>query len=541
MPTGRRSVDALESCTQELGALCGGLDAQQFKDECDEDVSEQDTLASLEEMAGECAALLACFEAEENRSGELVDDEEVTNAENSNNEKNHQLPQEEEPDESGPLKAGLAHELDSFADELNEFLVCWKESNTEESATNINVYLCPSEGRSSEEEMPKNEEIVDAIDPPVTSNAATDNSVIIGEADEENLLENIVEEMSKQKWQSCTDDESKVNKEAPAASTNIPDAHLTNDEAHTANLANTTEVISERTKNAIALHVKRMELQKKQRFGAPSKLWLSQTTNEKDQQIPTEQNHSPGVRVPWSKFQRSSFQQHITRQMFARRRVKQLRDAQRLVETARLKGSKRRRPKINYHKASKPSAQNASYLGQFKPCTVHFVASSECEPKCLCAVYLYGLRRLGTTYITFSSLAQLEHRVRSRFAIDHVVSIYREVTELVFPESALRYCNSRKRHVKRLKRVSTLEQLNDGDTLCVTQNAYDDMDILCDWIKQRQRIVHDFQYTVQQCPTDVSSDFTDERTIPSKPKVSNKPQLWDSNGRSIGVQAKQMG
>ncbi|KAI9987928.1 hypothetical protein PInf_024183 [Phytophthora infestans] len=298
MPTGRRSVDlagALESCTQELGALCGGLDAQQFKDECDEDVSEQDTLASLEEMAGECAALLACFEAEENRSGELVDDEEVTNAENSNNEKNHQLPQEEEPDESGPLKAGLAHELDSFADELNEFLVCWKESNTEESATNINVYLCPSEGRSSEEEMPKNEEIVDAIDPPVTSNAATDNSVIIGEADEENLLENIVEEMSKQKWQSCTDDESKVNKEAPAASTNIPDAHLTNDEAHTANLANTTEVISERTKNAIALHVKRMELQKKQRFGAPSKLWLSQTTIEKDQQIPTEQNHSPAA------------------------------------------------------------------------------------------------------------------------------------------------------------------------------------------------------------------------------------------------------
>ncbi|EEY61985.1 uncharacterized protein PITG_13967 [Phytophthora infestans T30-4] len=135
--------------------------------------------------------------------------------------------------------------------------------------------------------------------------------------------------------------------------------------------------------------------------------------------------------------------------MIARRRVKQLRDAQRL-------------------------------------------------PKYLCAVYLYGLRRLGTTYITFSSLAQLEHRVRSRFAIDHVVSIYRE----------------------RLKRVSTLEQLNDGDTLCVTQNAYDDMDILCDWIKQRQRIVHDFQYT---------------------PKVSNKPQLWDSNGRSIGVQAKQMG
>ncbi|EGZ17587.1 hypothetical protein PHYSODRAFT_500491, partial [Phytophthora sojae] len=117
------------------------------------------------------------------------------------------------------------------------------------------------------------------------------------------------------------------------------------------------------------------------------------------------------------------------------------------------------------------------------------------DPRYLCSVYLYGLRRLGTTFITFSSLAKLEQRVRARFGIHEVVSIYRE----------------------RLQRVSSLEHVNDGDTLCITQNAYDDMTILCDWMKKRQQVLHGFQH---QAPR------------------SSSPQLWDSNGRSIGVKTQ---
>ncbi|KAE9032135.1 hypothetical protein PR003_g9393 [Phytophthora rubi] len=59
-------VGVLESYTRELGVLCGGLEQQQLQDE-DEELIEvgADTLASLEEMTGECATLLACLEAGE--------------------------------------------------------------------------------------------------------------------------------------------------------------------------------------------------------------------------------------------------------------------------------------------------------------------------------------------------------------------------------------------------------------------------------------------------------------------------------------------
>ncbi|RLN53985.1 hypothetical protein BBJ28_00005706 [Nothophytophthora sp. Chile5] len=57
-------VDVLERCMQELGALCGGLEAQQLDCDANEDgEGAADPLASLEEMAIECKALLACLEA----------------------------------------------------------------------------------------------------------------------------------------------------------------------------------------------------------------------------------------------------------------------------------------------------------------------------------------------------------------------------------------------------------------------------------------------------------------------------------------------
>ncbi|KAG3188064.1 hypothetical protein PC128_g12358 [Phytophthora cactorum] len=551
-------VNALESCTRELGALCGGLEVQQLQDDCenpDEDVDVgSDTLASLEEVASECAALLACLEAGEIGSDEEVEDEGMNSAvTDSNHEKDQQQPQEEESDVPFHLEAGLAHELDSFADELNEFLARLRVPTTEENTVGVKASTAPfiidTVKLPDEEVKPcctDNEENSNASVAPVATgiaaaikqgNVPTDNydgNVAVVGADEANLffIENTVDETDEHKWQNCTENEE--NPSASAAGVDINAGRVAAADNDRADSSRKNEVFSERTKKAITLHVKRLALQKQRRCRSGNRVWFS----TKQQEAP-EQERVQGVKVAWPSFQSSSFQQHIMRQQFARRRVKKIKDAQRLVEAARLKGSK----PISYHSKRndhKSSKQSATYLDRFKPSCVHFEAPNVSEPRYLCAVYLYDLRRLGTTYITFSSLSQLAQRVRARFAIEEVVTIYREVTELVFPQSDSMYRNNRKRHVKRQQRVSTLEQINDGDTLCVTQNAYDDMTILCDWIKQRQRIVHDFQYEVRQPRTDVSLAFTDENSIPSKPKVNNKPKLWDSNGRSIGVQAKEI-
>ncbi|ETP28763.1 hypothetical protein F442_21992, partial [Phytophthora nicotianae P10297] len=510
MPTralrsGEDLVSALESCTRELGGLCFGLELHQLQDERedpDEDVGvEQDTLASLEEMTSECYALLARLEAEGNGADEKVDGGALSStAAFSNQENNQQQIQGEEPNDPYHLEAGLTHELDSFAGELNNLLASLRVPSTEGNATGVETFSAPLSvdtvklpGEESKSSCTDNEESTNTGNAPVTASVATRINVEngdAGKADEANVAE--------RKKQRCTDNEENTNIETPVAATAGDDTNVESVsvlDANAAHLTRKNEVFSERTKKAIALHVKRLMLQKQR-------------------ETQTEQERVAGVKIPWSRFQSSSFHQHIMRQKFARRRVKQIQDAQRLVEAARLKGSKPisyRRSKRNEAK-EKVSAKSATYLDKFKPSCVHIVTPNEYEPRYLCAVYLYGLRRLGTTYITFSSLDQLEQRVRSRFDINEVVSAYREVTEVVMPASE--YYNKRKRHVKRLQRISSLEQINDGDTLCVTQSAYDDMTILCDWIKQRQRIVHDFHYKVHHPTTAESSEYIEQRSIP---------------------------
>ncbi|KAL3666924.1 hypothetical protein V7S43_007871 [Phytophthora oleae] len=449
---------ALESYTRELGALCRGLELEQHEaedDDLDEDVCVGlDTLSSLEEITGECAALLACLEAEEHSSDEEDECPEV--------EDNQKQPVKELTELPRP-ETELAHELDSFADELNEFLSCLGE------ADKVETYSPPQATQPGEEKL-QNEEDSSASAAPVVS-------TIAGEAD--------------------GSDEAGLN-----------------------------EVFSERTKKAITLHIKRLALQTQHRNGSR----LEVPTYPKDVEAPTQQDPLSGGRVVWSRFQSSSFKQHIFRQKFARRRLQQIKETQRLVESARLKGPK---PK-DLNKSSNQATPRPTYLSQFK----NPVPSSDYEPRYLCAVYLYGHRRLGTTYITFSSLSQLEKRIRARFSIEQVAGIYREVTEIL-PDSTRRRSN-KLRAVKRLKRISTLENVTDSDTLCVTQNAYDDMTILCDWIKQRQCLVHNFEFKVRQAPSDASSDFTHNGPTPpnSKINMTTKPQLWDSNGRSIGVNAQ---
>lgn len=295
------------------------------------------------------------------------------------------------------------------------------------------------------------------------------------------------------------------------------------------------EVFSKRTKKAVAQHVQRLAL-RKQRRGSSGKQAILDYTRQL--RAGAKEERAAGARVTWSKFQSTSFQQHITRQKFARRRVQQIQEAQRLVESARLRGGIGA-PHHRSSKSGKPkSDKQATYLDQFKPTSV---PPSEFDPRYLCSVYLYGLRRLGTTFITFSSLAKLEQRVRARFGIHEVVSIYREVTELILPENASSLHRSKRHRLKRLQRVSSLEHVNDGDTLCITQNAYDDMTILCDWMKKRQQVLHGFQHQAPRSSSVISTTASKEVPPPKpNPRISAaaKPQLWDSNGRSIGVKTQ---
>lgn len=277
---------------------------------------------------------------------------------------------------------------------------------------------------------------------------------------------------------------------------------------------------NERANKAIAMHVKR---QKQLRCKTGNR--VSFLSN--DQAVPIDQNRAFGIKVT---FQSKSYQQHITRQRLARWKVKQRQDAQRLAEVARLTGSKPSSSclsKTNSGRLAGQSTQITSYSSQFKSSSVQSI-SCAIGFRYLCAVYLYGRRSLGTTFISFDSLVQLEQRIQAKFAIDKVTNIYRELT------------GQCKRHANRFQRILTLESLNDGDTLCVTQSSYDDMMLLCDWIKQRQRVNYNYQVKARPPATKMSLKIAKK----SKQKCSkvfkgagNMPQVWDSNGRSIGIDA----
>ncbi|CEG45412.1 uncharacterized protein PHALS_01710 [Plasmopara halstedii] len=235
-----------------------------------------------------------------------------------------------------------------------------------------------------------------------------------------------------------------------------------------------------------------------------------------------------------------SYQQHIVRQKLARRKMKQIQDALSLVESTRFKGSKpfsSRRMKKDTGISTKLPARSKTYLSQYKPNSSH---PTKCvhEPQFLCAVYLHGFRRLKTTFVSFKSFAQLKQCVRAKFGINEVASIYREVTKAI---TTVSQGNNRKRYVRHLKRIMSLECLTDGDTLCVTQNAYEDMMIQSALIKQQQRVADKFEHKPQQLSTNVPTACSNKdknqsaQILKTSNNIRNRPQVWDSNGRSIGV------
>ncbi|KAL7684517.1 hypothetical protein Plhal304r1_c035g0108781 [Plasmopara halstedii] len=456
-------VDRLKSYTQELSLLCGRIEEQHFEAEKDEDVNfDGDTLTSLQEMAENCEAFLSCLEVCGNDS-----DEERFNKERNRVDQRlifqmqQQTPQESELGQSSGLEAGIEYELESFANELNEFISCLDAGSAS---------------------------AIDSSSWDLFDKKSKQNYIV----KEETLVNN--------------DQIARTSLDTDARSLDLP------------YLFHNLDVFSGRTKKAIALHVKRQ----KHRFRKADR---------------SNQDQATRIKV---RFQAMSYQQHIVRQKLARRKMKQIQDALSLVESTRFKGSKpfsSRRMKKDTGISTKLPARSKTYLSQYKPNSSH---PTKCvhEPQFLCAVYLHGFRRLKTTFVSFKSFAQLKQCVRAKFGINEVASIYREVTKAI---TTVSQGNNRKRYVRHLKRIMSLECLTDGDTLCVTQNAYEDMMIQSALIKQQQRVADKFEHKPQQLSTNVPTACSNKdknqsaQILKSSNNIRNRPQVWDSNGRSIGV------
>ncbi|RLN74729.1 hypothetical protein BBJ28_00026050 [Nothophytophthora sp. Chile5] len=519
-------VDVLERCMQELGALCSGLEAQQLDGDTKEAVGDDaDPLASLEEMAIECKALLACLEAGDLPCSmdEVPQEGGVTALASLETKEEAQVQRggdvllgaaHEEQSTDPPRHEALVLELDSFADELQDLMS--RLGGSEEEGGLVESPLAvstPSRAIDKHQQQEEEEEEVEKNEPQCGGGSET--SLLVGAAA-------ATQDMSPPPPKTARDDKG-----------------------------------VQRYKRALALHVKRLSKRKLRRGGLVTHRYRNVTAP-----APAADQHPDGensATLVWSKFQSMSFQQHITRQHHARLRTQQAMEVQRQKEAARsqhaVKPALLRHHTTNRSQAAaraSPSSSRAarthrsSYLGHFwsdrgqAEASGRASSSSSSEPKYLCAVYLYGLRRLGTTFITFSSLLQLEERVRARFAIETIVNIYRESSSSD-GDAAAGQGNRRDRQVRKLQRVTSLEQVTGGDTLCVTQDAYEDMAILSDWMKKRQRIVHGFQQQVLPPSIAETASTQEPLTLPKQRSYIGgaiNQQVWDSNGRSVGVKAQ---
>lgn len=283
----------------------------------------------------------------------------------------------------------------------------------------------------------------------------------------------------------------------------------------------------------------------------------------------------------WKEYQSKSFQQHILRQQQARHLVELELVAAENATAAhfkraqcglKLKG-RGRTPPDEQLGGRVSTVSDASYLRQFwrtqtrrpdnksvREASDRAVVAAEkeeavddlapAENGVLCGVYIYGNRRLGLSYFTCSTLAQLEERVCRHFRIDAITNIYKE---RVLPCSRKRLASSK---TKSFQRITMFEQVRDGDRLCVTQDSYEDMAILCEWIKQRQLRVYNIHPQQQQhtnigtlttakaqavgqvgtseeCAAMIRSAVCNATPTATAPTIAES--LWDANGRSVSI------
>lgn len=298
----------------------------------------------------------------------------------------------------------------------------------------------------------------------------------------------------------------------------------------------------------------------------------TKTRPKPQQQLHAHMREILGSPTLWKEYQSKSFQQHIRRQQQARLQVEQESLEAEKAEVAHFKRAKHALKFSDNHPATSTipvtvrstAVHDTTYLRRF--CKDRRRAADPPHPAqqsppdspmmtkgLLCGVYLYGKRQLGLAYFTCSSLAQLQERVCQRFGVSSVLNFYRErvvATSTTNSELLL----GRKRTAaaaKSFQRITSFSQVHDGDRLCATRDSYEDMAILCEWIKQRQQRIHHMQPTSEppkpspsgpiqhgECKsktTQSRAQVTTTNTGALPAQTEENASLWDANGRCVAV------
>jgi hypothetical protein len=167
----------------------------------------------------------------------------------------------------------------------------------------------------------------------------------------------------------------------------------------------------------------------------------------------------------------------------------------------------------------------------------------------LVSVYQYGHRpshhdkknqsqkKNQMEYICTTSMEDLKLKIQYKFQMDQIRHVYKEcacITELNGKYSTY-------------KRINCFSQLNYGDILCTTSSPYEDMAILCEWIKKRHMNHHATelstspaaQIEVRVAPVVVTQQALETsqayEEASQEVETKTKKQLWDTNGRLVGV------
>lgn len=255
----------------------------------------------------------------------------------------------------------------------------------------------------------------------------------------------------------------------------------------------------------------------------------------------------------WKEHQNKSFQHHIARQKLARQQQEQEKAQMEAMQAARFERASSLRDCVPAKPSSKlPKCLYNSYMGRFRqdrPVNLeeHKQKLQEAQAKahaleaqdgCLCGVYLNGKRRKDMVYITSTSLQQLKERLCARLPGTKVLNVYKERVAVVAHNSSL----DEAQNAFYLERVTRFSQIKDGDRLCVTQNAYEDMAILCDWMKRRQRVMYRMEHrpVARPCSPAKSASSSSKKSpvfggYSALFAESKKPQVWDQNGRTMSV------
>lgn len=298
-------------------------------------------------------------------------------------------------------------------------------------------------------------------------------------------------------------------------------------------------------------------------------------THAKTRSKPQQQLHSHMREILssptlWKEYQSKSFQQHIRRQQQARHVAEQESIEAEKAAAAHFKRAKYALklggacPEKSNAVVRSAVVHDTTYLRRFckdrrrpqPPSQQELQQTSPYSPMLtkglLCGVYLYGKPQLGLAYFTCTSLPQLHEKVCARFGISSVLNFYREravITSSSDRQSAPVPGRKRTAASKTFQRITSFHQVHDGDRLCATRDSYEDMTILCEWIKQRQQRIHHMQQQPNEPPTPSSPSSLQpgeckSKTAQCRPatttsalpaQMEENTSLWDANGRCMAV------